>query len=89
MFTDALSPQEPIDIFICYKQRRFSQTAEILPDFLARLEVRTWLDQNEIERNKILPREELKKIIKVAVMNSRLVVFFETYDTVEINNISL
>ena len=78
--------QEGIDIFISYKHRRFYKTVKTLEGFLGELQVRTWLDQNKIAQNETLPRDELKRIIKTAVKKSRLTVFYETYDQLEIGH---
>jgi len=71
------------DIFVSYKQKRFFRNAKWVSDFCQDIGLRTWIDQEQIRQNVILPREEMQALLKEAVLASRLVILFETYDAAE------
>jgi hypothetical protein len=69
---------------ISYRWRRFAEFAQSLICFLDELGVKSWIDVRGIEQSPGIPTSELKRILADAVTDSRLVLFFETEDALEL-----
>src|SRR2546425_12986464 len=69
------------DIFISYKHREYRTTTQYLHEFLTELGVTAWLDQVEIGLRINCQEKRIKRLIEEAIRTSRLLVFFETYDS--------
>jgi hypothetical protein len=77
--------ENSFDIFISYKHSKFINVSRYLYEFLCELNVKVWLDQVEIGLKNDLSAEEIAKSIEEAIRISKLIVFFETYDSQEYN----
>lgn len=71
------------DVMISYRRRCFSAPALALVRFLDELGVRAWIDVREIEQSSDIKRTQLERTLADAVRGSRLVLFFQTEDAIE------
>lgn len=73
------------DVMISYRWRRYPAEARAVIRFLDELAVRSWIDVREIEQTRLISQTELENTLAEAANSSRLMLFFETDDAIEMD----